>query len=275
LGEVAAERYGYPRPKQFCDFGDGASLVEQTLRRAMRLTGAEDRIVASVSRAHRREVDQCLGDWRGVARVEQPSNRDTAPGVLLPVLHVLERDPEAVLYVLPSDHHVSDDARFVEALRAGAADLGDREIALLGAELDGPEPDLGWIVARADDPRPVPAVAAFVEKPGAAELASVWASGAVANTFAMAGKVRAFAELLRRHAPTWWEAASAAQRDPAAMELVYRRLPPCNLSSEVLQRSPSALRVARLTGTRWSDIGTPDRLAAVLTRRLPATAAVG
>ena len=32
--------------------------------------------------------------------------RGTAPGILLPLLRIAERDPGATLVVLPSDHHV-------------------------------------------------------------------------------------------------------------------------------------------------------------------------
>jgi mannose-1-phosphate guanylyltransferase len=34
----------------------------------------------------------------------QPSNRGTGNGVLLPLIHILARDPAAHIVLLPSDH---------------------------------------------------------------------------------------------------------------------------------------------------------------------------
>jgi hypothetical protein len=64
----------------------------------------------------------------------QPCNRGTAPGVLLPLVAILDRDPEAVVLLLPSDHFVADEPALARSLRAahqaahcGWTDLGTPE----------------------------------------------------------------------------------------------------------------------------------------------------
>jgi mannose-1-phosphate guanylyltransferase len=36
----------------------------------------------------------------------QPANRETAPGLFLPLLWIARRDPEATVVVFPADHFI-------------------------------------------------------------------------------------------------------------------------------------------------------------------------
>lgn len=42
----------------------------------------------------------------GKSKRLRPSNRETGPGILLPLLHVYQRDPKAVVVLLPADHFI-------------------------------------------------------------------------------------------------------------------------------------------------------------------------
>ena len=108
-------------PKQFCSLDGGPTLFSSALERASSVVG-EDRVVPIVAAQHR-------GLWapelRGFPRqnvVVQPRNRGTAAGILLPLLHVLDRDPQARVAVLPSDHFVAQEW----TLRACLAESLDR-----------------------------------------------------------------------------------------------------------------------------------------------------
>jgi mannose-1-phosphate guanylyltransferase len=239
-------------------------LLEETLERALRFTGARERIVVSGSRPHRAELDECLAEWPEVIRVEQPRNLDTTPGVTLPLLHVLVRDPWATVLVLPSDHHVSDDARFVAAFDRAVVDLDERPdtVLLAGARLRTPEPDLGWIVPGTSSGR-WRDVVRFEEKPDTDRAAALHASGALANTFAFVARGSALAQLVRRHARDWWRFLNRACFDAQALEEGYAAMRPSSFSRDVLQAGVQSLGVFPLKGVAWSDIGTPDRLAAM------------
>lgn len=264
LASVAEGRYGYPRPKQYCSFGPDGTLLEQTLRRALRFARDPTRIVVTTARGHRREADECLAGWPGIVRVEQPRNLDTTPGVVLPLIDVLVRDPLATVLVLPCDHWISDDERFADTLADASAALArdPARILLAGAELDEAEPDLGWIVPGADE-GPWRSVDRFVEKPSAAEAAALHRAGAYANTFVLLARGVALAEVVRTAAPAWWNALVNHFFRTDALDRVYERMPPSSLSRDVLARVPKALGVVPLPGIGWSDIGTPERLARV------------
>jgi mannose-1-phosphate guanylyltransferase len=271
LAPVAERLYGYARPKQFCRFGSGRTLLEETVHRAALFTGAASRIVLSTSRHHRAEVAETMLACPGVWRVEQPRNLDTTPGILLPLLGVLSRDPDAIVLVLPSDHHVSDDLAFVASLvrPLGHLDARPDTVVMAGASMNTPEPDLGWIV-RGRARGGWHDVASFTEKPDRETRERLHATGALANTFAFVGRGAAVARLARRHASPWWRALVRARRDGSdAVARVYEQLEPSSFSRDVLQKATPSLGVVALRNVVWSDVGTPERLAAA--RGVPLT----
>jgi mannose-1-phosphate guanylyltransferase len=265
LESESVRRYGYPRPKQFCDFDGRGTLLQQTIDRAL-LVVPEERVAVVTTRACRREALESLAPWPGLLHLEQPEGRDTAPGLLLPLLAVLRRDPGAIVAVLPSDHHVAHPRPFVRALERAAASArtAPGEIVLLGARLDLPEDGYGWIT-RARGGR----VERFDEKPSADALRQLVDSGALVNTFVMVGAASAFSWLFARWVPAWWQALVAAGEDAASVEGAYACLPPVNFSHAVLEHAVPHLRAQELGPVGWTDVGTPERLR----RAMPSPAA--
>jgi mannose-1-phosphate guanylyltransferase len=256
LASESVRRYGYARPKQFCDFDGRGTLLQQTIDRAT-LSVPEDRVVVVTTRACRREARESLDRYPRVVHVEQPVGRDTAPGLLLPLLAVLRADPDSLVVVMPSDHHVASPTRFAQAVGRAArtADAHPHDVVLLGADPDAPEEGYGWI-----EPAWGGRVARFVEKPDRSVVEWLIAHGALINTFVMVGKARAFSGLLARWAPQWWEAVGADAERATVVERAYATLPAVNFSEAVLAPAIRHLRVERLGAVGWTDVGTPGRL---------------
>lgn len=262
LASECNQRYGYARPKQFCDFDGNGTLLEHTLARA-RVFSPPERIVVVTARAHRAEADEVLRDQGDLVRVEQPCPRDTTPAVSAGLLAVLARDPTAHIIVMPSDHHVADARCFARALeQANELVDGDPEgIALLGAVPDGPCDGYGWVVPQRAT---ASGVEEFCEKPSAAEAACLIDRGAVVNTLVTVAHAAALTGALERHSPRWWRTL-AASPDEASLEEAYTTLPGENFSTDVLEHIPQLLRLVRIEAEAgWSDIGTPARLARAL-----------
>ena len=91
--------------KQYCAVLGRHSLLEKTLMRVQRLIPPE-RILVIVDARHRREAAQQLPHWPQENILYQPANRETAPGILLPLAHISHRDADATVAVFPSDHFI-------------------------------------------------------------------------------------------------------------------------------------------------------------------------
>lgn len=108
---------GRHTPKQYCAFVGTRSMLQHTLDRAARLS-APERTVTVIARGHLPLVRQQLSTRQSTI-IPQPLNRDTAVGMFLALTYVRAADPEATVVILPADHFVHPEARFLEAVRCG------------------------------------------------------------------------------------------------------------------------------------------------------------
>lgn len=270
LADFVRRREGNGLPKQFCSFGHECSLLQQTVERTRPLI-ADENVVVVVDRSHADRAMTELQRFPGARIVAQPCNRGTAPGVLLPVSHILWRHPDAVVLVAPSDHGIRDGRVFrraiwsaVRAVRGGVADP-----VVFGAEASSPRSDYGWIVPGEGLGRGLSNVAAFVEKPPAERARELLAAGALWNTMLLVARAgtlqRLYRRLLPRLAATLEAAGGLRGSDRAAfLRRRYARITPSDFSRDVLQRAPG-LSVKRLPAeVGWTDVGTPERMTAWL-----------
>lgn len=262
LEQASVARYGVPRPKQFCDYGEGRTLLASTIQRARNIV-PEERVAVITSRAHRVLAEECLVPYPQVRRVEQPCNRETTAGILLPLLDIMEDCPSARVVIMPSDHHIQDEARFVEVVRTALLALLDDPgaVFLLGAPPDDGGEGFGWIVPNEIPGEAFPRVASFREKPALAEIPDLIAAGALRNTFVMVAHAAAITGMVQEHVPGWYDALAQGPRRPAILDRAYGSLPPSNFSQDVLAPARDRLRVLSLGDVGWDDIGTPARLA--------------
>ena len=128
---------GIAVPKQFCSLRGGSSLLQDALRRARDVTDPS-RICSIVASQHRRWWSLDLQALPPANIIVQPENRGTANGILLPLLRIVARDPQATLLLLPADHYVRDEAMLGAALRKAAslAAASPDTVYLLGIEPD-------------------------------------------------------------------------------------------------------------------------------------------
>jgi mannose-1-phosphate guanylyltransferase len=262
---------GVAIPKQFCSPQGGCSLLHEALKRAESVASPE-RILAVVSQQHRRWWGPGLSALPKANIIVQPRNCGTANGILLPLLYILTRDPEARVVVLPSDHHVRDERVLAASLQSAAQELSMRrdDILLLGILPEEVDPELGYIVPGGLDGA-VSMVDRFVEKPDRSVARTLIDAGALWNAFIVASRARALLQLFVQRFPQvvidMQRVVAQNQFTPglsaAALDL-YRDLPDIDFSRQVLQGAEPMLRVLRVPRCGWSDLGTPTRLAKTL-----------
>jgi mannose-1-phosphate guanylyltransferase len=219
-----------------------------------------------VSEGHEELARAQLADRPEVEIIGQPRDLGTGPGVLLPLAHVLARDPRATVAVFPSDHHFerSEPLRAALLLAAEAADEASSGVALLGARAEHPATDLGWIVPLGKASKGVGLVERFVEKPPERTARALMAAGGLWNTMLMVGAAQAFWRLAQVHLPNQAQAfghyIDRARRPEAAAsrDLLYRTIPAADFSRAVLEKA-AGLAVVPLVNSGWFDCGTPER----------------
>jgi mannose-1-phosphate guanylyltransferase len=273
LASLTTDSNGRSVPKQFCSLTGGRSLLEEAMQRARRIV-PRDRLCAIVAADHRRYWQRTLWALPASNVIVQPRNCGTANGILLAVLSILERDPLARIVFLPADHYVRNENALGESLREAATLLTRNPdgLALVGIEPEEADPELGYIV-----PGPVlvdgtRAVERFVEKPDASLARQLLAGGALWNSFIFAACGPALIGMMRDRMPEVVEAmATAIARDArlgtrTAVEQLYRELPLVDFSRAIVQGAERHLRVITAPACGWSDLGTPQRVAATLKR---------
>lgn len=263
LSALTTNEHGVPVPKQYCSLDGGQPLLLTALDRAGRVL-ARERIVIVVAEEHAQYWGPLLSEWPARNVLVQPRNRGTAPGILLPLLSILERDPRARVAVFPSDHFVEREAVLARCLRA-SLDEGhqlERNVILMGITPDSAEPDYGWIL-------PGPAcgvthsVDAFVEKPGVARATELQRLGAVWNSFLLVASAPILVGLYERRLPKLLEAFQAAQPHASteAARSFYQDVAVADFSRDVLEGSGRSLQLQVVPSCGWTDLGTPERVA--------------
>jgi len=262
LSRLTRALHGEPLPKQFALIHAGRSLLQSTVARALRWSSPEC-IVVIVAAERAALARSQLAQHPEITIIAQPRNAGTGPGIALPVAHVVARDPDAKVVVLPSDHYVRHEGPFESSIRKAIAETSD-QLALIGAVPDHAETQYGWIVP-APSAGPGARVRAFREKPPSAEARRLYLRGALWNTFVMVGFVDDFWSLIRRHLPEQaallklYSEAVRAGDERSLLGSLYADMPPADFSSDVLQRAHD-LWVVPLRECGWSDWGTPERV---------------
>jgi mannose-1-phosphate guanylyltransferase len=265
-------------PKQFCSLVGGLSFLEETVGRAGAVVPRE-RICAVVACAHRQHWSRRLDTLPSRNIFAQPRNRGTAIGILLPLLHILERDADARIVLLPSDHHVRNEVQLATSLRGAVSPAvsTSTDVVLLGIEPREPDSELGYIVPRQNGAARYSAVDRFVEKPSRAEAQELIQRGALWNAFIIAADAKALLCLFERRYPEivrrmhrLIKHERLCQHPSDSLARLYDELPDVDFSRGILQGQEELLCVLAVPECGWSDLGTPQRVADAL-RELPSS----
>jgi mannose-1-phosphate guanylyltransferase len=265
-------------PKQYCSLHGGQSLLEDAIARARRLV-PPDRVCTIVAQQHREwwTESQALVEALELGNlIVQPRNLGTGIGILFSLLHILAKDPQAQLVLLPADHYVRNEEALNGALLEALQRLdrnADRPI-VLGLQPDEPDTDLGYVLPGDPDPFGGHRVARFMEKPGFSVAREIIDAGGLWNTFINVASARTLLELcMPRYAPLVMEMQVALDKGrsagsptgswPALLSL-YDRLPELDFSRDLLEGRAADLCVVRVPPCGWSDLGTPRRVGEIV-----------
>ena len=259
---------GAPIPKQYCSLVGGATLLEDALVRAQRLTSSAH-TVTIVASEHSVWWRPQLATLPNRNVLVQPRNRGTAIGILLTALHIYRRAPESTLVFLPSDHFIRDENIIDECLLKGVdyLDSDPDSLLIIGITPDDVDPELGYIVPGKHNSTGIFGVNRFIEKPDRVAAQALLAAGSVWNSFIFAVRARTLLQMFVRSAPVTLDAMHRAlTRDDwsaaegHALGELYESLGDSDFSRHILEGNEAMLRVLPAPRCGWTDLGTPQRV---------------
>lgn len=261
------------QPKQFLSLIGNRSLFQETILRASKLPGVQAPVTVC-SDDHRFMVGEQLQEISIASGgiLLEPVPRNTAPAIALAALHLVARDPEAMMLVMPADHMIENEAAFREAV-AQAGHLGEEGwLVTFGIRPDYAETGYGYILRGEPLNDSGFRVQRFVEKPDLATAERYLAEGTYAwNSGMFLFKAQRYLDELAQHEPGILAAATTAYAK-AGSDLDFIRVdkdafatsPNDSIDYAVMEKTDRAAVVPVSCG--WSDIGSWSSLWSVAER---------
>jgi len=243
-------------PKQFLPIcGSDRTLLQQTMSRAMKLTGtAYIRVIAS-GKWKPLVTHQLSGmGFNGSFVIEEPEARNTAPAIMLGVATLKDggaSDTDIVL-VCPSDHVIANEDAFVEAVNFSLDVASAGNIVTFGIKPTAPETGFGYI--KTNGVGKWLSVDSFVEKPDEHTAKEYVESGKYFwNGGIFCFRICDIMTACRDHFPSGAHIFDALSED---RERIFVESPKESIDYAVMEKISNIACVPLDAG--WSDVGSWD-----------------
>jgi mannose-1-phosphate guanylyltransferase/mannose-6-phosphate isomerase len=241
-------------PKQFIRLFDSESLFQKTLKRAL-LLSKPDEILIVANKEYRFRVQDDLTEIRAEVPEEnillEPEGKNTLPAIFWAVMEIEKRFEGGTVAVLPSDHLVDADNRYLKAFK-NALKLAEKYLVTFGIKPDRPHTGYGYI-------KPGKKVQSgfeveeFREKPDLNTATKYVEKGYLWNSGMFLFNTGVFLSEAKKLAP---EVVRAFEEDN--IEKVYQKVPGVSVDYAIMEKTKRAAVVP--LEVRWSDVGSFDAL---------------
>lgn len=240
------------RPKQLIPFINGTSLLEQTLQRIRTIVPDKNHLLVVTNKDQQEPIKASL-KTRGTVLAE-PMARNTAAATLLACMQIAEKNPDAVVVVLPSDHFIPDAEKFTAQLVAAISFAAWMDqIALLGVKPTHAATGYGYIQYQKDTMMSgwvsYP-VTKFHEKPEKQQAESYIKDDAMLwNVGIFVARAKLFIDEFARLAPDLYHSMQAYLQGTQD----YSTLPAISMDHAVIEKSDKV--VVFPSNFQWYDVG--------------------
>lgn len=250
------------RPKQFLDFmGTGRSLLQMTFDRFAKIMPPENIFIVS-NKAYKSLILEQIPMINAKQVLLEPARRNTAPCIAYAAARIHAINKDAVMVVAPSDHLITKETEFLDAVSGGLEFVsGNNRMLTLGITPNRPETGYGYIQAGKDFGGGFKKVKTFTEKPNL-EMAKVFLESGEffwnAGVFMWSVKTirAAFKKLLPEISAVFEEGAPLMGSD-SEQTYIDRYFPSCqNISIDygIMEKADEVYVLCGDYG--WSDLGT-------------------
>lgn len=256
-------------PKQFLKMNGHKTMLQETVERTLPIIPPE-RVFVATGAMYAPLVAEQLPDVPRENILGEPSGRSTAPCIGLAALHLLRRDPNAVMAVLSADHLIEESAVFCQKLLLAEEVAQQGYLVTMGIQPDMPCTSYGYIqcgdVIHSQGAELVYRVRSFVEKPDRTRAEAYLASGDYLwNAGMFVWRADMILQELSRYRPqmmsalTLIDAAIGTPHEQAVLEAVWQNIENVPIDIAVMEQTSLATVIPADVG--WSDVGDWDSLA--------------
>ncbi len=256
-------------PKQFLRLMDENTLLQRTAKRAMDVLdiGGEEIVTITLRSLHDETARQLRELSPALTKhvLLEPQARNTAAATALAIHYVRDHfGKDAILWLLPSDHHIGDEDSLRAALECAQQVAEDDYMVTFGIEPTRPETGYGYIKkAKSLNANGAFHVGSFLEKPDQKKAEKFISSGAYLWNSGMHLFCAATGEKhFMQHAPQTFEVVKNAMREssdpvsPSAM--VYGSVKEEQFEHAVIEKADKIAVVP--CDPQWTDIGNWESL---------------
>jgi len=243
---------------------DNLTMFRRTIERIRKLIPSEHILVVA-NKAHEKLVRK---DFPGIRRENlllEPVSRNTAPAIAFAAFRLRARSKDAVMAVLPTDHYIREEGKYLESLRNGIRFLGTKKDALVTVGLKPTFPATGFGYIRVQTksagarPGTVYEVESFVEKPDERNaLRFLRDERYLWNTGTFIFTADTILEAIRRLAPDIY---SVLERHDDIVS-AYAEFPDISIDYAVMERADTIYCVKG--SYQWKDMGSLENLKEIL-----------
>ncbi len=247
------------QPKQFLDvLGTGKSLLQSTYARLRRRL-APERIWVVGAQMHKDLLWAQLPDIPAARLLLEPLQRNTAASILWITARLYAQDKEAVLWIVPADHYIPDEAEFLSLMDRlfTHCDL-TRGIYTVGIRPTSPHTGYGYIQylpPSAEGTGYCYRVKTFTEKPSR-ELAEVFLQSGdfLWNSGMFITSASTLLKAYEKHAPELYELlAGSADFEEDVLRERFQQCPSISFDYAIMEKYEEVYVVEGKF--RWWDLG--------------------
>jgi mannose-1-phosphate guanylyltransferase len=264
-------------PKQVLEIIGSGSMIFNTVMR-IRSVIPPERIFVVTHKLHRDIIHQQVPFLPAENLLTEPLGRNTAPCIGLAAQWINQRNPDAVMIVLPADHIIRDEKEFLNVLRRSASVAHDSDaLVTIGIKPDHPETGYGYIQFEdAEDRNPYASdgiyrVKTFAEKPNLETAEKFLKSGDFLwNSGMFIWKVCTILKEIEHHLPELSEQLTklktfiGTEGYQTALERAYGVIRGISIDYGVMEKAKNVF--VALGDFGWSDVGSWDEVARLTPR---------
>lgn len=259
------------RPKQMQKIGGDRSMFQLTVDRLLDVIPIENVYVLTTA-AQMSDLSSQVPEIPAGNFVIESKPRGTASVIGLAAIHLLSRDPEGVMAVLPSDHFIHNETLFHQLLKDGYDAAQENHLVAIGIEPTFPSTGYGYIEEgeRLSPTSPAFQVKRFREKPDLStaqaflDSGKFWWNGGmfIWKASRIFGEIATYIPDLSSH--LFNIAASIGTEDYEKVFVPeWEAIKPVTIDYGVLEKT-SDIVFLPAKGLEWNDIGAWDSLYDVL-----------